>query len=140
MAGLLNDAVEQTLREWSHTAFEWGESDCALAVFKYLKDHCDVPTCFERWAGVFGTEKEVNKFLNENDGPLAVLSTEMVRAGLKRTRSPKRGDVGAIRDAKGRMVTAICVGDGFWAARTRNGFASWKPRYPMAWSVKCQRR
>lgn len=123
MAGVLGDAVDQALRRWARELFEYGTSDCALSVFRYIAEGWGDPRPVARWAGRYMSEEGARQALRTRGGPLRAFQDEMVSIGARRTKTPQRGTVGLVRDAEGQLVAALCTGDGWWAARTTAGFA-----------------
>lgn len=56
-------------------------------------------------------------------------------AGFNTTHRPVRGDVGVVRDAKGRTVAAIRTGHA-WAAKAERGLVIEDFRMIVAWSIQ----
>lgn len=119
---LTPDAVTETLRRWASTRLVWGESDCAMSVFIYLADHHGVTGPRDRWRGRYHDEAGAKAHMRALGGPVRAFQAEALHAGLTRTHAPRSGDVGLVRDGDRRLVAAICLGDGRWAARVARGF------------------
>ncbi len=126
MAGVLGDPVDQALRRWAREPFEYGTSDCALSVFRYVAEGWGDPRPVARWAGRYMTEAEANTHMRTRGGPVNAFKDEMESIGARRTKAAQRGAVGLVRDAGGNLVAALCTGEGWWAARTRSGFAAFR--------------
>lgn len=126
MAGVLIDPVDQALRRWAREPFEWGTSDCALSVFRFIAEGWGDSRPIARWAGRYLNETGAKALMRTRGGPVNAFKDEMESIGARRVKAPQRGAVGLVRDAEGQLVAALCTGEGWWAARTRNGFAAFR--------------
>ncbi len=134
MAGLLiDDAVSRTLRRWAGEDWLWGQTDCAMSVFRFIAETWERAEPLERWRGTYHSENEANRLMTSKGGPMPMFRAEMDRIGAVRASEPDRGAVGLVRRADRRMVAAISVGNGMWAARTQTGFAGFRPGFAVAW-------
>ena len=126
MAGVLitADPVDQALRRWAREPFEYGTSDCTLSVFRYIAEGWGQSGPIARWAGRYRDEPGARDILRGRGGALRAFQDEMVSIRARRTKAPQRGAVGLIRDSDTQLVAALCTGGGWWAARTRAGFAA----------------
>lgn len=134
MAGVLNrpDDVEQTLRRWAREPFVWGETDCALSVFRHIAEAWDDPRLLADWVLRYRDERAALRAVAARGGQIRLMGQEMARIGARPVAEALRGDVGLIRDGKGRIVAGLCTGER-WAARTATGFAVLKPAWWRAW-------
>lgn len=135
MAGVLinADAVDLTLRRWAREPFRWGETDCALSVFRHIAEAWSDPRLLTEWVLRYGDERAALRLVAARGGQVRLMGEEMARIGAKAVDDARRGDVGLIRDGNSRIVAGLCVGDGRWAARTVTGFAVVRPAWARAW-------
>ncbi|MBK8199240.1 MAG: hypothetical protein IPK75_12825 [Acidobacteria bacterium] len=126
MAGVLIDAVDATLRRWAREPFAWGETDCALSVFRHVAEAWGDARALSRWVGRYRDEPGAQSILRGKGGPVRAFQDELVSIGARRVRSPQRGAVGLVRDGRDKLVAAVCLRDGWWAARTASGFAAFR--------------
>lgn len=141
MAGVLtrDDPVDQALRRWAREPFEYGVSDCALSVFRYIAEGWGQSGPIARWAGRYRDEVGAKSILRGRGGPLRAFQDEMASVRARRTKAPQRGAVGLIRDSEGQLVAALCTGGGWWAARTRLGFAAFRAEALIAYDAPAGR-
>lgn len=134
MAGLLTDPVEMTLHRWAEERFTWGETDCAMSIFRHIADAWGRDKPYRFWFRRYGTEKAAQEIVRQWGGHIQLFRKQMQQVGARRTRTPMRGDVGLIRDDRDRLVAGICLGGGWWAAKAETGFAACRPAFVVAWS------
>ena len=112
------DVVDETLREWRRTAFEYGRHDCCLALAHYAArcGHRDVTARFE---GRY----------TDHDGALAIMREYGGIPGLialighdEREGAPQRGDIVELEYESGDTIAGLCTG-GFVAVLLERGIA-----------------
>ncbi len=141
MAGVLisADPVDLALRRWAREPFEYGTSDCTLSVFRYIAEGWGQSGPIARWAGRYRDEPGAQAILRGRGGPLRAFQDEMASIRARRSKAPQRGAVGLIRDVDTRLVAALCTGDGWWAARSRQGFAAFRVEALIAYEAPAGR-
>lgn len=136
-----SDPVKDTLRLWARTRFEWGVSDCMLAVGDYVNGIVG-GDCAARYRGKYKTLRQCMRVSRFHENPVEPMRLCMEAAGLTATDTPKRGDVGVIEILSDRgavMNGGLCLG-AQWAIRAEAGVILTNPlRIAAAWSVPCLR-
>jgi hypothetical protein len=134
-----SDPVRATIRFWARTRFEWGVSDCMLAVGDYVNAVVG-GDCARRYRGRYRTARQCMKVSGFHKDPVRPMQACMVEAGLRETSAPNRGDVGVIEilSDKGLVVMGgLCLGKQ-WAIRAETGVILTIPtRILAAWIVPC---
>lgn len=126
MAGILGDAVDDTLRRWAREPFAWGETDCALSVFRHMAEAWRDPRSLTRWIGRYRDELGADAVMRGRGGPIRAFQDEMASVGARRVKAPQRGAVGLVRDGNDRLVAGVCIRDGWWAAKCADGFVAFR--------------
>lgn len=134
MAGLLNDPVNKTLRQWANETLRYGTTDCAMSVFRYLSDHYNRPRAYKHWAATYDRKSAADDIIRKEGGAIRLFQQQMKICRLRRTKAPKRGDVGLVRH-RGTLFAAICCGGGRWAVRVKTGFSVFQPSWYVAYGV-----
>jgi hypothetical protein len=134
-----DDLVKRTLRLWARTRFEWGVSDCMLAVADYVNAIVG-GDCAARYRGKYKTARQCMRVSRFHEDAVRPMRLCFGGAGLSETNAPKRGDVGVIEILSDRgavMNGGICLGDQ-WAIRAETGVIITRPlRVVAAWNVPC---
>lgn len=109
-----------------------GASDCILTVADWivLNGH---PDPAEPYRGRYSTARERGKLIAEACGIQALMAGGAIRAGLRWTDQPQRGDVGLVRIGR-RKIAAICLG-GRWAMKGDGLVVAAADEVLMAWSI-----
>lgn len=118
-----SDLVHRTLRAWAVTEFKWGLSDCGLAVADYVRAATGRdPGAAMR--GQYDSAGQCRLFVMRRFGGYEAMATYGFEtlAGLERTGTPRRGDVGLIAQ-DGQPHFALCIGRCKWAVRRVVGVA-----------------
>lgn len=118
----MTDFVDETLRYWRETTFEFGQRDCLLSVADYMTA-CGGNGFHERLKGTYSTEDEALALMAAHGGP-TWLGDQM---GLPRTDTPVRGDAVVIQ-AGPDGIGGICTGEGV-AFRRPEGVAEINIRF-----------
>ena len=112
----MTDVVDQTLRIWRTTPFDWGGSDCLLSVGAYMAA-CGSPDLTGDFRGTYSDEAGALAHVEAAGGATALIDRvgwpETAPAGMM------RGDV-AVADLGDYGVGGICTGQGF-AMRLERG-------------------
>ena len=103
----MTDAVDETLRLWRRTVFQWGTTDCCLSAADYvlLMTGSDPAPEFR---DVYDTEVEAVRLIENAGGVVALLDS---RELLLRARWPDRGDLVVIWTGA-EQVVGLCTGQG----------------------------
>lgn len=135
-----NDPVKRTLRIWAQTEFEWGVSDCMLAIGDYVNEVVEKGDCASRYRGKYRTLRQCMAVSRFHEDPVKPMRECMEQAGLSETTEPQRGDVGVIEinSDKGLVVNGgLCLGD-TWAIRAERGvIITPAMRVLAAWGLPC---
>ncbi len=131
------DALDLELNKWMTEPFTWETHNCCFLAGRWVaqvvgfdpseSDHFtfdDMGSC-QRTTGWFRD-------------PVGTFDKRAVVAGLPRTDTPRRGDVGVIKVPDERHPVAGIFTGQSWAFKTQNGVKSWAPKTvePLAvWSV-----
>ncbi len=109
-----------------------GASDCILTVADWivLNGH---PDPAEPYRGRYSTARERRKLIAEACGIHALMAGGAIRAGLRWTDQPQRGDVGLVRIGR-RKIAAICLGER-WAMKGDGLVVAAADEVLMAWSI-----
>lgn len=111
----MTDIVDQTVKLWRSTRFEWGQADCMLSIGDYLA-RCGTLDVTGEFRGRYSDETGALAHMSAAGGPGALIE----RTGAQPvTDGPRRGDVVVI-DVAGDGIGALCTGD-MIAARTEHG-------------------
>jgi len=112
----MTDAVDDTLRLWRSTTFEWGDRDCMLSIGDYIaaRGGLDVAS---RYRGTYDSEAAALAHMTAAGGATGLVDA----TGLQETATPRRGDVCVI-DVGGEGIGALCTGEGV-AVRLERGVA-----------------
>ncbi len=112
------DIVDQTLKLWRSTPFQWGQSDCMLSIGDYIasiggKDGTSM------FRGLYETERQAKAHMHHFGGVAGLVALTGIPEVYG---SPERGDVVALGtgDPDVPEVGAICTGD-MVAARLERG-------------------
>ena len=124
--------LDELLKEWRRTAFEWGSRDCLLSVGDYIAANGgkDIASLFR---GRYSTEDEAIRLMNEAGGPDALID----QTGIPRTDTPQAGDIVLVNIARG--VAGVHTGGGV-AFRLERGMAEINLRFVnivAAWRIPC---
>lgn len=131
----MTDIVDQTLKRWRQTPFEYGAADCLLSVGDYAVSR-GAPDALARFRGTYDTEDEALHHMATNGGPSGLLD----RFGLLRIdpANAGRGDIVVIKPGSNDAgVGGICTGEGV-ALRTERGVIEVSRRFVTivhAWKV-----
>lgn len=125
--------LPEFLDHMASTPFVDGQNDCALVVADWTMQAtgCADPAFDLR--GQYSTPLGRERLLRRHGGLKAVMTVCAERAGLARTRRPKRGDIGLVRIA-GQSIAAICLGD-LWAAKGEGLVVERASRVIAAWRI-----
>lgn len=124
--------LDELLKEWRRTGFEWGNRDCLLSVGDYIAANGgkDIASLFR---GRYSTEGEAIRLMNEAGGPDALID----QTGISRTDAPQAGDVVLANIARG--IAGVHTGNGV-AFRLERGMAEINLRFVKivaAWRIPC---
>lgn len=117
----MTDRVDDTLKAWRRTAFDYGEADCLLSIGDYLKDAAGLPNV-DDWRGTYHTETEALALIEAHGGADAIIR----QVGLPEIEpsDAQRGDIVVIdaltNEGPGSTIGALCTGPGV-AARLERG-------------------
>lgn len=100
------DIVDETLKHWRQTTFEWSQRDCLLSVSDYLVT-CGYPDYGVPFRGLYNDEDGAKRMITEAGGELAI----MRRPNLSVIERPERGDIMLLQWSQ-EKVAAICTGKG----------------------------
>ncbi len=136
----MSDIVDETLRYWRQTPFEYGQHDCLLSIGDYIAitGGVDISATFR---GKYYSEQEARNFVHQHEGPQGLIDL----TGLPQIDpcDAVRGDVVVLDTGTGSdgSVGAICTGQGV-AARLERGVIEIDLKYVKithAWKVgQCQ--
>lgn len=104
------------IRVWAGGGFSWRDN-CASSVLAYAEE---VTGLAYHAAPVVATRRHAAAFLRRERGLIRVAARAASRLGLVPVDQPTAGDVGIVRDPRGRALAAIWTGR-HWAARSRKG-------------------
>lgn len=127
----MTDHVDDALKLWRSTPFEWGQRDCMLSIGDYIASRGgqDVATGFR---GTYDTEAGALAHVASCGGCVGLVDM----TGLPHTDAPKRGDALVIFTGE-TEVGALCTGDGA-AMRLERGTIELPLRFlkiVQGWSV-----
>lgn len=131
----MSDLVDQTLKQWRQSTFQYGARDCLLSVGDYIVESGGVDALAE-FRGTYSTHDEAMGHIAANGGAQGLLE----RFGLAPVDSDqvKRGDVVLIDPGTGEnVVGGICTGDGV-VIRAERGTVEIAKRFvkiAFAWKV-----
>lgn len=116
------DHIDQTLRLWRSTAFQWGQRDCMLSIGDYIASRGGLDVS-SRYRGTYDDEAGAMAHMSAAGGAAALVDA----TGWKPTNTPCRGDVVVI-DVGGDGIGTLCTGDSV-AARLERGVAEINLRF-----------
>jgi hypothetical protein len=128
------------MHRWLSLPFRWGESDCCILLADWVRRARGLdydPAERVRWTydSLATCHKEVG-WLRDPVGAVGAILEGVV--GLRRTDTPRRGDVGvvlAIVDGREMAVGAAFTGER-WISKAQNGITVHRPRRVLAaWDV-----
>ena len=131
------------LRQATSENLQWGWSDCAMTVFRFLADVHGQCAPRDKWICTYRDKRTANQAIRRAGGPLSAFADEMVSIAAKRTNAPVWADVGLIKDHAGTLLSAICLGDGLWVCRGPKGITYFRPKKVFAWTLgeaSCQQQ
>ena len=102
----MNDIVDDTLRHWRRSTFEWGQRDCMLSIGDYIAARTGTDIS-KYYRGRYDTEAGALAEVEAAGGVAGLVDL----TGLRRCLNPGRGDVLAV-DTGDATVGALCTGDG----------------------------
>ena len=136
----MTDIVDQCLKYWRQTPFEYGQHDCLLSIGDYIvcAGGKDISIDFR---SKYSTEAEAMQFVHDHQGPQGLIDL----TGLPQIDPDEavRGDVVVLDTGTGPngCVGAICTGQGV-AARLERGVIEIDLKFVKithAWKVgQCQ--
>ncbi|MFZ4165175.1 DUF6950 family protein [Brevundimonas sp. NPDC058933] len=116
------------------TPFVDGSSDCALTVADWVMVATGCPDPAADLRGRYTTALGRERLLKRRFGLHAVMAGCAIKAGLRPTTNPVRGDVGTIRHGR-QALAAICLGER-WAVKSSRGIDALNPdEIIFAWRV-----
>lgn len=131
--------VDEFVRVEAAKPFRWGDTDCASTADRWVKSVTGISP-MSAFGRQHATEGEAREWLAEPGSIAVAVNRVMRKSGLKKTSTPRPGDVGLIvvGDAAGvrRLCMAIHAGN-VWFSRDEDGFigapssALWK-----AWRIQ----
>ncbi len=110
----MTDAVDDTLSLWRSTPFAWGVRDCMLSIGDYIASQGGQDVT-GRFRGAYDDMAGALTQMAAHGGCTGLVDM----TGLRRTATPVRGDVVAVR-LDGDTIGGICTGDAV-AMRTERG-------------------
>lgn len=103
----MTDHVDETIRHWRNTTFEWGVADCMLSAADYVQRvQGRDPT--PEFRGTYSTAEGADKAQRDGGGIVALLDS---REGLERSDKPVRGDLAVVWTGE-EYVVGLCTGPG----------------------------
>ena len=136
----MND-LQEWLAETSSMRFIWGEWDCMLEVFDWVKA-CSGLDLGVTWRGRYSDADDCRAMLKPSGGLVTTMRHAFALNGFSETAEPAAGDVGLVRvpwQHKSRAIHvpagAIMLPSGRWRACTEGGHVF--SRFPLisAWKV-----
>jgi hypothetical protein len=134
----MTDHIDDTLKRWRQTEFDYGEADCLLSIGDYIKETCGINNV-DNWRGTYFSQNEALTLVADNGGAHGIIDT----TGLEQIdpSDAKRGDVVVIDTLTGKgleaTIGALCTGPGV-AARLERGVIEIDRRFVRithAWKV-----
>lgn len=135
----MTDIVDETLKLWRQSAFEWGDTDCMLSIGDYVAK-CGGPDLTPDYRGRYDSEAGAHAAMQPAGGPVGIVDS----SGLSRVQTPARGDIVVIDvttpGGPPVLIGGLCTGSGV-AIRRERGTAEISLRLVKlagAWKVsKC---
>ena len=113
----MSDHVDDTLRLWRSSSFQWGAADCMLSVGDHIARRGGVDVA-SRYRGTYGDEAGAMAHMSAAGGAVALVDA----TGLpERLGPPLRGDIVVI-GIDGDGIGGLCTGDSV-AIRIERGVA-----------------
>ena len=111
----MTDNLEQTLKQWRQSSFEYGERDCMLSLAEYAA-RCGWPDVRESYRGRYNTHDGAEAMIAASGGIPAIIE----RVGLCRIplEEARPGDIVMVRIGD-QELGAICTGPGIVARLER---------------------
>lgn len=124
--------VDELLKEWRRSSFQWGQSDCLLSVGDYIAANGgkDIAALYR---GRYSTEAEALRFMDDAGGAAALIDA----TGIVRAAEAQRGDVVLLNISRG--IAGVHTGDGV-AVRLERGAAEIGLRFVQinaVWRLSC---
>lgn len=117
------------LHRWARLPFIWGEHDCALVCFDWVKQVRGVdPGAHMRFT--YGSAGELQRLTGFFTDALSVIAPMLAAAGIDETPTPRRGDIGLLAhtssDGSLRPHMGLCIGE-CWAVKAEAGVTAYRP-------------
>ena len=128
MAGELEHVLAVMCQKW-----QWGVTDCcssACEVFRRINGIDPMQSI----RGTYNTHKGAEKLISKMGGFLPMCETLASQAGLI-DGVGESGEIGVSISGDNMPVLSVCVGDGYWAAKSKNGFVLLK-NVMRSWSCR----
>ena len=134
----MTDAVDQTLKAWRQSVFDYGETDCLLSIGDYIASRGGVDIA-SRFRGTYATERAAMALVEAHGGPQGLIDLTGLPRIVLEDDEPTRGDVVVMDTGTGPAgcVGALCTGPGI-AARLERGLIEVDRRFVRithAWKV-----
>lgn len=110
---------------------EWGRCDCCLVVADWIAERIGADPAGDL-RGAYADEQGAARAIEAEGGLVALFQERLSRIGLKRTDSPRPGDVAVVAIGPSRALFGSIAGASGWAIKSRRGLVVSRAVHPVA--------
>ena len=130
----LEQALESLFDVWSQTDLIYGQTDCAMSVFRFIADAYGDDRLLTRWQGRYAGRLHAARMVKAKGGPERFANRQLQSIGFVKTIETQNGDIGLVRDTTGQAIMAVRIGPERWASKAAFGVFIHKTEAEIAWT------
>lgn len=101
-----SDPLARFLRSASERYFVWGQFDCLMWLADWIKASRGVDPG-DGWRGSYSSALGAARIIKEQGGMVSHVDARLAPFGIRRTDTPRRGDIAVVRASEGEMGAIV---------------------------------